>query len=91
MICYELKFNRSFEICGAGVSVFESDDSGTRYLHLHDLRVALTAADPLDFEGRVLAQALTPAPNYHSDKIRTAAITTTIAAAGHHQTEGFGR
>ena len=49
------------------------------------MRVAVTVADPVDFEGRVLAQALIAGPNYYRDEIRTTAVTTTIVTAGHYQ------
>lgn len=84
-IRYELKSNRSLEAFGAGVSFSGPDDSRAGNLHLHGLRVAVTAADNLDIEGRVLAKNIASVPDYYYDETKAAAHSTETAAAGHCQ------
>jgi hypothetical protein len=44
--------------------------------------VAVTVADNLDIERRILAKTLAAAPNHHRNEIRPAANSTAIIAAG---------
>ena len=77
-----MSIRRKIKLEGARVSFSGQDDSGAGNLHLHGLRMAVTAADNLDFEGRVLAKACIAASNYHRDEIAIAANSTAIIAAG---------